>query len=41
MLLDANAVSTGNQRVVLAADQKLRVRIGARVNAKFNYRSGS
>lgn len=41
MLLDADGVSTGNQRIVLAADQKLRVRIGARVNAKFNYRSGS
>ena len=34
MLLDADAVSTGNQRVLLSADQKLRVRIGARVNAK-------
>lgn len=36
MLLDADAVSTGNQRVLLAADQKLRVRIGAKVNAKVN-----
>ena len=39
LLLKADAATSNRQRVVLAADQKLRVRIGARVNAKVNYRN--
>ena len=39
MLLYADAASTGKQRVLLTADQKLRVRIGARVNAKANFKN--
>jgi hypothetical protein len=39
LLLEAAAVTSEGRRVVLAADQKLQVRIGARVDAKFNYRT--
>ena len=39
LILDAAATTTDLQRVVLTADQTLRVRMGAKVNAKVNWKT--
>ena len=39
VLLQASAVSPQGRRVILAANQRLRVRIGAKVHANVNYKT--